>query len=196
MTRRRTTTTATALAVAAVVASGCTGGGPTGAAPATEVTALGLEFPVPAGFVRTGDNTAERPRDMKGLWMGPRGEDNTSAGVSAVRLCEQPLPRWEGVLELAERGDHTGWSSYRLAGPPRRVEVEGALDALEVSGTYQLEVAATGEDATVLHRELLVRSAEDVIHRLRVEGTPSNLEEVDVDALVAAVRVTSTGCPV
>ncbi len=187
---------ATALAVAVLVVSGCTNGEPTGPAPATEVAAFGLEFPVPAGFTRTGDDAAERPRDTKALWTGPRGEDTTSAAVTAVRLCEQPLPRWEEVVELAEDGDHTGWSSYRLSGPPRHVEVEGALDALEVSGSYQLEVAATGEDATLLHRELLVRSAPDVIHQLRVEGTPSNLEGVDVDALLTAVRVTSTACPV
>lgn len=196
MTSPRSGNTATALAVAVLVAAACTNGEPTGAAGASEVAALGLDFPVPAGFSRTDDNTAERPRDTETLWMGPRGEDTTSAGISAVRLCEQPLPRWQEVVAQAEDGDHTGWSRYRLSGPPRPVEVEGALDALEVSGTYQLEVAATGEDTTVLHRELLVRSAPEVIHRLRVEGTPDTLDEVDVDALLAAVRVTSTACPV
>lgn len=196
MTTPRTTTTATAFAVAVLMATAVactTGQGATDGR--SEASALGLTFPLPAGFERSEVGTEERPRDMEALWVGPRGDDTTSAGISAVRLCEQPLPTWQEVTDLAEDGDHTGWTSYRLAGPPETVDVEGALTALLVRGTYQLEVAATGAEGTVLHHELLVHSAPDVIHQFSIEGTPGALAEVPVDELLAAVRVTSTGCP-
>ena len=177
----------------ALAATACTGG----ATPAAdEVTALGLSFPLPDGFERADLEHDERPRDSQLLWVGPEGEDGTSVGVTAVRLCHAPLPSWQEVLALAEGGDHTGWSRYRLAGPPEPVEVDGALDAVRVRGTYQLRVASTDAETTLVHDELLIRSADDVVHRLRVEGSVANVRTLPIDDLLAAVRVTSTACPV
>lgn len=177
----------------AVVLAACGGGDPV-----PEVTperVLGITLDVPVGFEEVEAGAPGSVLDRQALLVGPAATDGTRVGVFIGHVCSSDDVAWEQVLLQARAGQHTDWATYELVDGPTDVEVPGALDAVRVGGTYTLEVAATGERATLRHEELLVHATPGVYHRIRVEGVEQDVPDALVDRVLGSVVLEVRGCP-